>query len=114
MFKFHRRILPATCGLFAEPELLLAYRGSLARQGKGPHLSMAVLADYIASEQKLARIDSGVDVKLAASVLMSSTFFRAFMVHFSGRPIQPSWDLFAKQLVAAIAPANGNQEPNRV
>src|SRR5215472_6969446 len=24
MFKFHRRILPATCGLFAEPELLVA------------------------------------------------------------------------------------------
>ena len=108
MFKFHRRILPATCGLFAEPELLVAYRGSLARQGKGPHLSMAVLADYIADEQRLARIDSGVDVKLAASVLMSSTFFRAFMEHFSGRPIQPSWDQFAKQLVAVIAPANGN------
>src|SRR5262250_34982 len=30
MFKFHRRIMPATCGLFAEPELLVAYRRSLA------------------------------------------------------------------------------------
>src|SRR5262249_26174622 len=102
MFKFHRRILPATCGLFAEPELLVAYRGSLARQGKGPHLSITVLANYIAGEQKLARIDSDIDVKLAASVLMSSTFFHAFMEHFSSRRIQPSWDQFAKQLVTVI------------
>jgi len=71
IFKFHRRVLPATAGLFAEPELLVAYRDSLARQGKGPQLSMAVLADYIAAEQRLGRIGSDVDVKLAAYLLMS-------------------------------------------
>ena len=59
IFKFHRRVVPGTAGLFAEPELLVAYRESLARQGKGPHLSMAALADYIAAEQDLGRIDSG-------------------------------------------------------
>ena len=53
IFKFHRRVVPGTAGLFAEPELLVAYRESLARQGKGPHLSMAALADYIAAEQGL-------------------------------------------------------------
>src|SRR5262245_13051217 len=35
IFKFHQRVVPATGGLFADPELLAAYRGSLARQGKG-------------------------------------------------------------------------------
>jgi len=65
-FKFHRRVVPGTAGLFAEPELLAAYRKSLARQGKGPHLSIAVLAEYIAAEQELGRIDPGVDAKLAA------------------------------------------------
>ena len=104
IFKFHRRVLPATGGLFAEPELLVAYRESLARQGKGPHLSMAVLADYITAEQRLGRIDSGADAKLAAYLLMSSSFFRAFMELFSGRPIQPSWDQFAKHLVTTVAP----------
>src|SRR6516164_4113784 len=90
IFKFHRRILSATCGLFAEPELLAAYRGSLARQGKGPHLSMAILADYIAAEQRLGRIGSAVDAKLAAYILMSSSFFRAFLETFLGMPAQPS------------------------
>jgi hypothetical protein len=38
IFKFHRRVVSGTAGLFAEPELLVAYRKSLARQGKGPHI----------------------------------------------------------------------------
>ena len=104
IFKFQRRVVPGSAGLFAEPELLVAYRGSLARQGKGPHLSMAALADYIAAEQELGRIDSGVDAKLAAYLLMSSSFFRAFMENFSGKAMQPCWDQFAKKLVAAVAP----------
>ena len=104
IFKFHRRIVPAACGLFAEPELLAAYRGSLARQGKGPHLSMAALADYITAEQKLGRIDAVVDAKLSASLLMSSSFFRAFLEEFVGAPIEPSWEQFAKRLIATVAP----------
>lgn len=104
IFRFHRRVVPGSAGLFAEPELLVAYRRSLARQGKGPHLSMAALADYIAAERELGRVDSGVDAKLAAYLLMSSSFFRAFMENFSGKTMQPSWDQFAKKLVAAVAP----------
>jgi AcrR family transcriptional regulator len=104
IFKFHRRVVAGTAGLFAEPELLEAYRKSLARQGKGPHLSMAAIADYIVAEQELGRIDSGVDAKLAAYLLMSSSFFSAFMEKFSGKTVQPSWDQFAKRLVATVAP----------
>jgi AcrR family transcriptional regulator len=104
VFKFHLRVVSGTAGLFAEPELLMAYRDSLARQNKGPHLSIGVLADYIAAEQELGRIDSGVDAKLAAYLLMSASFFRAFMEQFSGKTMQPSWDRFAKRLVAAVAP----------
>ena len=104
VLKFHRRVLPATGGLFAEPELLAAYRESLARHGKGPHLSMAALADYVSAEQGSGRIASGVDAKLAAYLLMSSSFFRAFMEQFSGRPMQPRWDQFVTQLVATVTP----------
>src|SRR5215831_10109291 len=41
IFKFHQHVVPASAGLFAEPKLLTAYRNSLNRQGKGPHLSMS-------------------------------------------------------------------------
>jgi hypothetical protein len=104
IFKFHQRVAPKAGGLFAEPELLVAYRESLARQGKGPHLSMAVVADYIAAEQKLGRISSSVDAKLAAYLLISSSFYRAFMEHFSGQKSQPPWDEFIKRLVEAVVP----------
>ena len=104
IFKFHQRAAPRAGGLFAEPKLLLAYRESLARQGEGPHLSTAVLADYIAAEQKLGRIDLAVDAKLVAYLLMSASFFRAFMEQFSGKLMQPSWDQFANRLVNALAP----------
>src|SRR5215469_18327749 len=42
IFTFHKHIVPATAGLFAEPGLLAAYRNSLKRESKGPHLSMRV------------------------------------------------------------------------
>jgi AcrR family transcriptional regulator len=104
VFKFHLRVVSGTAGLFAEPELLMAYRKSLARQNKGPHLSIGVLTDYIAAEQELGRIDSRVDAKLAAYLLMSASFFRAFMENFSGKPMQPTWNQFVKQLVGTVAP----------
>ena len=36
IFAFHQRVVPMLCGLFAEPELLAAYRESLTSRNKGP------------------------------------------------------------------------------
>lgn len=105
IFKFHQRIIPATAGLFAEPELLALYRNSLKGQGKGPHLSMRILAEYIRSEQRLGRIDSQADANHAAGLIMASSFFRAFVERFFGTPMQPTWKEFAKELIAKAAPA---------
>lgn len=105
IFRFHHRIVSETAGLFAEPELLAAYRSSLRRQGKGPHLSMKILEEYIRSEQRLKRIASHVDATLAANLMMSSSFFRAFVERFFGKPMRPAWSAFAEQLVATVVPA---------
>jgi AcrR family transcriptional regulator len=112
IFKFHRRVVSRTAGLFAEPELLGAYRKSLARQRKGPHLSIGVLADYIAAEQELGRIDSSVHAKVAAYLLMSSSFFSAFMEKFSGKTMQPPWDNYVKKLVAVVVPQSARNAMN--
>jgi AcrR family transcriptional regulator len=109
IFKFHKHVVPGTAGLFAEPELLAAYRNSLNRQGKGPHLSMRVVEEYIRSEQALGRIDAQVDARLAASLMMSSSFFRAFVEEFFGKPMRPAWHQFARQLIAKVAPAPSNE-----
>lgn len=107
--KFHQRIVPATAGLFAEPELLVAYRRSLRRQGKGPHLSTQVLADYIRAEQEQGRISPQVDANLAACLMMSASFYRAFVGQFFGVSMQPAWNQLTNQLVATIAPRSENK-----
>src|SRR5215467_6623435 len=112
IFEFHQRIVPASAGLFAEPELLAAYRNSLNRQGKGPNLSMSVLEEYIRSEQGLERIASEVDAKFAAYLMMSASFFRAFVEHFFGKSVRPAWSKFAEQLVATITPGQGQRGRN--
>jgi AcrR family transcriptional regulator len=113
IFKFHQHVVPASAGLFAEPELLAAYRNSLNRQGKGPHLSMSVLEEYIRSEQKLGRITSEVDSKLAAYLMISASFFRAFVEHFFDKSVQPAWSKFAEQLVATITQEQRRMGRNR-
>jgi AcrR family transcriptional regulator len=104
IYKFHRRMAPQFAGMFAEPELLTAYRQSLERQNKGPHLSMKALEKYIEAEKNLGRVASQVKPKLAAYLLLSSSFFRAFIEHFLNRSMQPEWSKFVKQLVATVVP----------
>jgi hypothetical protein len=41
---------------------------------------------------------------MGAYLLMSSSFFRAFMEHFSGKKSQPPWDEFVKRLIETVVP----------
>jgi AcrR family transcriptional regulator len=102
IFSFHKRIVPATAGLFAEPGLLAAYRNSLKRESKGPHLSMRVLEDYIRGEQQSGRIEMHVEAELAACLMMSASFYRAFVEQFFGSKLQPAWNVFAERLVSSL------------
>jgi len=107
IFRFHQRATPLTAGLFAEPALHGAYRASLAREDKGPHLSIEALRNYIAAEQRLGRISPLADPETAAYLLMSASFFRAFSERFFGKPMRPAWTTVAKRLIATLAPAAG-------
>lgn len=110
IFRFHQRATPLAAGLFADPALHAAYQASLARQDKGPHLSLKALQDYIAAEQRLGRIGRGVNSKLVAYILMSSSFFRAFCEVFFGRPIKPSWNSLVRGLITTLVPAVKSKE----
>jgi AcrR family transcriptional regulator len=105
IFRFHQRITPRLAALFADPELHAAFRDSLSRQNAGPQRSMGALEDYIAAEQRLGRVDSRVDPKLAAYLLMSSSFFRAFTEQFFGITMRPALGTLVEELVAALVPA---------
>jgi len=83
--RFHRRVMPMLCSLIPESELLKRFRKSLGDSGKGPHRGIATLGSYIEQEQRLGRIDSAVNAKAAASVLMASSFFHQFTALLFGR-----------------------------
>jgi len=70
IFAFHERVVPMLCGLFADPQLLTAYRESLTTRNKGPHGAIARLQRYISAEQMLGRIHKSIDAETAATMLM--------------------------------------------
>jgi AcrR family transcriptional regulator len=102
IFAFQERVVPMLCGLFADPQLLAAYRESLTTRNKGPHGAIARLQKYISAEQKLGRIHRSIDAETAATMLMASSFFKAFVSKFFGTPT-PSAAVFKKLVAAAIA-----------
>jgi AcrR family transcriptional regulator len=108
--EFHHRVTPVLCALFAEPELLAAYRKSLNAEGKGPQRAIGRLRDYIRAEQDLGRLSKDLDAGLVARVLMSSSFFRSFTEQFFGRA-EP-FDSFSKELITALVGATRNQQPS--
>ncbi len=102
IFAFHQRVIPMLCGLFAEPRLLTAYRKSLTTRNKGPHGAIGRLQRYIADEQVLHRIDKNIDAEIAATMIMASSFFKAFVSQFFGGS-EPSAAVFKKLIAAAIS-----------
>lgn len=100
VYAFHERVIPMICGLFADPELLAAYRKSLTDRNKGPAAAISRLRSYVHAEQELGRIDKRVDAELVGTTLMASSFFQAFTGQFFGAP-EP-FDRFARRLVEAL------------
>ena len=100
VYAFHERVIPMICGLFADPELLAAYRKSLTDRNKGPSAAISRLQSYVHAEQELGRIDKRVDAELVGTTLMASSFFQAFTGQFFGAP-EP-FDRFARRIVEAL------------
>lgn len=100
MFTFHNRVVPMLCALFADPELLAAYRKSLTDHEKGPHRAISRLHGYIRAEQDLGRVHKDIDAQAAATMLMAGSFFHAFVEQFTGRADR--FDVFSKALLATV------------
>jgi AcrR family transcriptional regulator len=104
IFAFHEHVVPMVCGLFADTELLTAYRESLTDNNKGPQGAITRIQRYIAAEQRLGRLDKKLDADLAATTLMATSFFKAFTSQFLGQP-GPS-DAALKKIVATAINKN--------
>ncbi|GAA1694034.1 TetR/AcrR family transcriptional regulator [Glycomyces endophyticus] len=104
--RFYLRGFPMMASAVAQPELLSGLRDSLAPHGAGPEVPVAAIADYLAAEQRLERVDPGVDPAAMAALLMGACFQQAFLAHFRGETELPR--SAADALVAALlAPLRG-------
>ncbi|MEU0570494.1 helix-turn-helix domain-containing protein [Nonomuraea sp. NPDC005983] len=86
---FYTRAALIASGLLGDPSLLAGFRAMLAEQGTGPHMPIAAVAGALAEEQRLGRIDPGIDADAAAALLMGACFHRAnlsYLVDLAGEP----------------------------
>jgi AcrR family transcriptional regulator len=86
IYGLQERVVPVLGSLFADPELLVAYRAALKGGKKPPHGPMGTLQRYIAAEQELGRLSKDLDSEMAATALVSTAFFGAFLGRFFGEP----------------------------
>jgi AcrR family transcriptional regulator len=94
---------PLWAALFAEPELLAAYRDELRRRGFGPHAPRSAIQEYIIEEQKLGRLSGSVSAEGVAGALLGAMFQRAFAAHFLGAARALDDDKrFVRDVVATI------------
>jgi AcrR family transcriptional regulator len=100
---YYGEILPITASLFAQPALLARYRGQLREQGRGPHLAVKLLADYMRAEQRLSRIRADASPDAAAKLLIGASFQQAFLRVFWDEPLTPAASrTLAKALVLTM------------
>jgi AcrR family transcriptional regulator len=93
LHRFHVRVVPMLCSMFAEGDLLAGFQETLAARQKGPHGAVARLAGYIRAEQDAGRVSDSVDAEFVGGALMAGSFFSAFQQALLG------------QTLAALAPA---------
>jgi AcrR family transcriptional regulator len=96
---FFEQMQPVACSLFAEPGLLEAHRRHLREQGRGPHISEALVSAYIRAEQKLGRIDRRASPESLYSMLLGACFHRVFISSFMGESASPANEVFVRKLV---------------
>ncbi|MEJ2861287.1 TetR/AcrR family transcriptional regulator [Actinomycetospora flava] len=81
---FYRETFPMGASLFSEPAILAAHRAALARLGTGPHVAVDGLADYLAAEARLGRVDAATDPRAAALLLLGACQMTTFLAAFGG------------------------------
>jgi AcrR family transcriptional regulator len=100
---YYVETLPVICSLFAQTSLLGRYRETLRAEGRGPHLAVKLLGDYLRAEQRLGRVREGAATEAGARLLLGACFQQAFLLAFWGEPMTVAVGRrLAKSLVATF------------
>jgi AcrR family transcriptional regulator len=80
---FHLSIV-LTASMFTEPDFLARHRQDFQQRNEGPHRSNEVVTVYVLAEQKIGRINSEINPRSMADLLLGACFQHAFHLQFSG------------------------------
>ncbi len=86
-YETHYRIVPIVCSLYADHKLLARTREIVNERAIGPECSASVLAAYLQAEQRLGRVNAGINAQAAAEMLLSDSFHKAMLDRFLLREV---------------------------
>ncbi len=81
---FYRQAIPLFAAVLMEPELRQGTKNALKGSDAGPRRWRQPVEAYLRAEQRLKRVDPGVDVGEVASLLLARSFQHAFASLVSG------------------------------
>jgi AcrR family transcriptional regulator len=76
------QITPIVCAVFSDHQLRMRIREIIQERKLGPQRPIAILAAYLAAEQKLGRITADIVPLSAAKLLLASSFHGAMIDEF--------------------------------
>lgn len=99
--RFSEKLIPLGASLLGDSALLARHRA--LDPGRGPKETHELIADYIAQEQKVGRVDSRIEPLSVALLIFGPCFHRVFIRQVVGRNPPPADDRkFIATLVANI------------
>lgn len=99
---FYTAGFPMTASMFSETQLFEDFQQWTEARGAGPHVPVAVLADYLAGERRIGRVVPETDPPAIAALLMGACFQRALLVRFTSDPPTETDRPAPEALVAAL------------
>src|SRR5207248_2559881 len=108
--EFYRAVIPMTCGIMAEAELLRQQRLHFTEARTGPMKAFAELEEYVRREQRIGRISTGVSAPHVARSLLGACFGQAFLTEMVGPECREESDAryartVVRQMMSGIEPS---------
>jgi AcrR family transcriptional regulator len=99
----YRELVPITFAIGGDPQLLNYHRATLKAANRGPRRGLEAIQSYLIAEQRLGRVRSDADCRMAANLLIGSCWQRAAMHHYFGEDLLPIDDArFASTLADTL------------
>jgi AcrR family transcriptional regulator len=101
--RYYRKLVPLATSLFADMELMARFRHWMQEQQAGPLNLYEKVADYLAAEQQIGRLNQAIQPFNVAALLLGACFQYVFVQYFQGQdPFPVSEQVYVAGLVQTL------------